>query len=346
MMMALAVAAVLWQTGSPRSDSTIRIPVAPGVELAGTITEPGSGAPEAVAVLISVAGPDDRHLSIGPHRLFGAWADELAVAGIATLRTDDRGVGASGGDWRQTTFADRASDLCAALRTLRARFPNVRPGLIGMSEGGGLALRAAAQCGPVKFLVLLSTPLRPGGVELAAQVDRLLALAPVPESTKVAFKAEASRLTRVAGAPPPVGGRDSVLAVLRGPFGPNLLPPFRFVPRDPEGQAAFLLSPWYQSQLHYDVTADLAARQVPVLGIYGRLDRNIEPEPNAEVLRASGAGASVHLLDSLNHVLQEARTGLPDEYPRLPRGIAPAVTRLVIDWILRPRSDSLNPRGH
>ncbi len=331
--MLLAILAGLIQTAAVVSDSTLRIPSA-AVRLSATMTAPASGSPRAAAVLVSVAGPDDRDMSLGRLRILGDFATALAEVGIASIRYDDRGVGKSEGDWRQTSFPDRTGDVCAALQYLRTRFPAVPLGTIGMSEGGGLALRAAGQCGPAAFLVLLSTPVRPGPVELAAQVDRLVASAPVGDSVRAAFKVEAARLIRVVRAEPPAGGRDSVLAVLRGPFGPMLLPPFRFVPRDPEGQAAFLLSPWYRSQLDYDVGPDLRDVRAPVLAVYGGLDRNIDPAANDSVLRLALPGATIHRMTGLNHILQEARTGLPAEYATLPQGIAMPVVRVVVEWVL------------
>lgn len=67
--------------------------------LAGTLTLPAGRGPFPAAVLLSVAGPDDRDQTLGPHRGYRALAHRLAAQGIASLRFDDRGVGGSTGDY-------------------------------------------------------------------------------------------------------------------------------------------------------------------------------------------------------------------------------------------------------
>ena len=94
-----------------------------------------------------MAGPSDRDLTLGPHRYFRTLAHGLAQKGIATLRFDVRGAGASGGDLLTTHLQDRAADACQAVQALRNQLPDAVPsvGLIGMSEGGGIGLLTTAQ---------------------------------------------------------------------------------------------------------------------------------------------------------------------------------------------------------
>ena len=76
-------------------------------------------------------------------------------------------------------------------------------------------------------------------------------------------------------------------------------------------------------------------RDVPVLAIYGSLDRSLDPLSNARL--ASGQlpeNSEVTVLDGLNHLLQEAVTGSPTEYLSLPGGISDAVVGSVANWIL------------
>lgn len=313
------------------SDTAVRVHVA-GIELSGTLTVP-DGHVVAAAVLLSVAGPDDRDMSIGPHRLFADLASHLAHAGIATLRYDDRGVGGSGGSWLATSFEDRVQDACAAIRLLRQRVGRVKVGVVGMSEGGGLALRAVTRCEQVMFVALLSAPLRSGREELDAQLDRQVAAAPVPDSIRAAFRREAVRLIDLVQRPPFPSQRDSLLQILSGRFGAMMLPPYRFVPQHPQGRADFLLTPWYRSQVAYDVGDDLRRAAVPIIGIYGALDQNIDPEASRVALVAAQPTATVSLLPSLNHLLQVATTGSPLEYSQLPNGIATAVMDRLATWM-------------
>ncbi|MDQ3557250.1 MAG: DUF3887 domain-containing protein, partial [Gemmatimonadota bacterium] len=87
-------------TDAPYTAEEVRIPVAGGWELAGTLTVPrGASGPVPAVVLISGSGPQDRDGAMPPvpgYRPFRQIADALGRRGIAVLRVDDRGVGASG----------------------------------------------------------------------------------------------------------------------------------------------------------------------------------------------------------------------------------------------------------
>lgn len=304
------------------------------VQLAATLQRVSTGRTRAAAVLVSVAGPDDRDMTVGPHRLFGELADSLSRHGIASLRFDDRGVGGSKGAWQETTFADRAADVCAAVAELRKQLPQIPVGVIGMSEGGGLALWAHNHCSGISFVVLLSTPLRSGRTEIGAQISRAAAAAPVPDSTRQSFVAAATGLISLLSEADVNAHRDSIRAILTGPFGRSILPPFRFVPRDPEGQLGFLLSPWYRSQVQYDVLSDLSkASSIPILGIYGTKDTNIDAIASSELLRLTRPEATIFVMPLLNHVLQLAQSGSPAEYARLPAGIDASIARHIAEWI-------------
>lgn len=97
---------------------------------------------------------------------FGDWPARLAGCGAAVLVHDKPGCGGSPGHWTDQTIDDRAEETLAAMAVLR-RHPAVagRPvGLLGISQGGWVSLRASAQ-GTVDFVVTLSGP----GVGPAAQ---------------------------------------------------------------------------------------------------------------------------------------------------------------------------------
>ncbi|MEU8306193.1 alpha/beta hydrolase [Actinomadura sp. NPDC048955] len=115
------------------------------VTLAGSLGVPARGA-AAGAVLIGGSGPSDRD-NDGYFRSIRRY---LLEAGIAVLSYDKRGVGRSSGQWRAATMDDLASDALAALAFLRAQpaVPDGRVGLFGHSEGGWVALRAAARDTP------------------------------------------------------------------------------------------------------------------------------------------------------------------------------------------------------
>ena len=69
-------------------------------------------------------------------------ARSLAELGIATLRFDFTGLGASEGEFARTTFASNVTDLVAAADALRERAAAPKL-LIGHSLGGAAILAAA-----------------------------------------------------------------------------------------------------------------------------------------------------------------------------------------------------------
>jgi alpha-beta hydrolase superfamily lysophospholipase len=95
--------------------------------------------PVGAIVTVTGSGAQDRDENIGLQgfRPFRQLADALARRGIAVLRMDDRGTGASGGTFKGSTSADFAEDVRAGLAYLRTR-PEIRAdrlGVLGHSEG-------------------------------------------------------------------------------------------------------------------------------------------------------------------------------------------------------------------
>jgi uncharacterized protein len=98
----------------------------------------------------------------GGRGLLGRLASALAAAGVASLRFDPRGCGASEGDWETAdlfTRIDDARDALAAMRS-HAGIDLRRTGLIGHGEGAILAMSVAVADPAVSALTLISPPAR------------------------------------------------------------------------------------------------------------------------------------------------------------------------------------------
>ncbi len=90
-------------------------------------------------------------------------AGRLAHMGIAVLRFDFTGLGHSGGEFANTTFASNVADLVAAAAWLEGR--GMAPALlIGHSLGGAAILKAAAQIPSSKAVATIGAPFEPGHV--------------------------------------------------------------------------------------------------------------------------------------------------------------------------------------
>jgi len=101
-------------------------------------------------------------------------AARLAGAGIAVLRFDFTGLGHSGGEFENTSFASNVADLERAAEALAAR--GMAPGLIiGHSLGGAAVLAAAGNIDSVRAVATIGAPFDPGHVteNFAGALDRI-----------------------------------------------------------------------------------------------------------------------------------------------------------------------------
>lgn len=161
-----------------------------GATLAGTLTYPvnydkSSKKKPVVVLFVSGSGPQDRDETVFEHRPFLVIADYLARQGIASLRYDDRGTGASvGGEMKNATSEDFMRDAEAGLDFLRQQKKFKKVGLIGHSEGGLIAFLLSAQK-KTDFIVSLAGPGVKGDTLLAAQTNRIMSLSGMPATMTV-----------------------------------------------------------------------------------------------------------------------------------------------------------------
>lgn len=120
------------------------------IDLAGLLFAPAGDGPHPAVVIIHGSGTSNR-----ANRWYLTLAHYLQDHGIAVLLPDKRGSERSGGDWRQASFEDLATDTLAAIRFLSVqRGPAIsRIGVIGMSQGGWIAPVVADRSPYVAFLV-------------------------------------------------------------------------------------------------------------------------------------------------------------------------------------------------
>ncbi len=292
-----------------------------GVLLAGTFVEPAVGptaervqAPTRVptVLLLSGSGPQDRDGSradLAGYAPFRDIADALSARGVAVLRLDDRGTGASSGQFAGATTYDFAHDAAAALRWLRAQsvVDTSRLIVLGHSEGALVALLVAAQDRALDALVLLGAPARSG--------------------RELARWQRAALVGSDAAAWPPTE-RGSILARA-----------------DAEAERTAATDPWMR--VWFDLDPREVARRVrqPVLVLHGANDRQV-PVGDAALLSAALRAAgdrdvSVRRFPSTNHLFLEDSDGDPRGYVRLSeRQLRDDVVQAIVEWVTR-RGDAI-----
>lgn len=303
-------------------------PAAPGVRLAGTLTLPEGAGPFPAVVLITGTGPQDRDETIEGHRSFAIWADVLTRRGVAVFRFDDRGVGASTGNFGAATGVDFASDVTAVFEGLSAR-PEIDParvGLIGHSEGAVFAYLAMEEGLRPAWLVTLAGPTVSGG-EIITEQSRRIATAMGAPSEAVENGAVVQRAL-IAAVAANAGDGEAVRREVEAVALANGMPP-----EAAARTAAGMSNAWYRGYVAYDPADAIRAIRVPMLAVFGDKDLQVPADQNAPALTQLKPDADVVVLPGLNHLFQPAGTGLMAEYGEIETTLDPSVIRTVVDWV-------------
>ena len=316
------------------------------LSLAGTLTWPEASGPVPAVVLIAGSGPQNRDselAGIPGYRPFVELAARLAEHGVAVLRFDERGVGASEGDNATADSADLAADVEAALDHLRGREgvdPN-RVGLLGHSEGGMIAAMIAARDPGVAFVIALAPPVADALEGLVLQERRMLEAAGAPPEVVEAQVAMTRTSLELTLAEDWVALEDLLQETVRTQLAAM-----------PEAQRAGLGDPdvvreslvaqtmvqfrnWMHSFLAHDAQADWQRVDVPALVVFGGRDTQVDEAMHRAALEdvVEDGQVTVAVLPDANHLFQNAVTGSPSEYAQLAPELAPDLLSTVIEWV-------------
>lgn len=312
--------------------------------LAGTLTLPnaddfGAG-PYPTAILITGSGPQDRDETLLGHKPFLVLSDHLARHGIAAIRYDDRGVGASTGDFATATTLDFADDVRNVIEFLNEQEYIGPVGLIGHSEGGLIAPFVAAGNDEVDFVVLLAGTGVPGHEILVWQSRAMAEEAGMtPEQLDTQEKLQIAVHTLVMNDGPEeiirIQLRQLVmlqLAASGAPINEEILD--RYV----EQSYQQMQSPWVQEFMRLDPRPKLSKMSQPVLVLNGMLDLQVLVDQNIpEISKALDASPSpsvtVHELEGLNHLFQPATTGAISEYSQIETTFDEDALAIISEWI-------------
>ena len=252
----------------------------PAGEIFGTLEFPAARLPVPVVLIIAGSGPTDRNGNSialpGANNSLKMLADGLAARGIASLRYDKRGIGASRAamtkedDLRFEHFIDDATGWVNKLRQ-DPRFSTVT--VAGHSEGSLIGMVAARTGRADAYVSLEGAGRKPPDV-IAEQLSAQLPPAIVAQAMEAMKKIEA-------GEKP-----DSFPPMLMALFRPSVQP---------------YLTSWFA----VSPVEEIAKLDVPVRIVQGTTDLQVTGQ-DSKNLAAAKTNAKVVVIEGMNHVLKSA----------------------------------------
>ena len=302
-----------------------------GITLAGTLTAPGDGERvRGVIVMATGSGTQDRDETLFGHKPFKVIAENLSDAGYAVLRMDDRGAGGSEGDPSTAVTDDFVTDVLAGLGYARELYPGVQAGIIGHSEGGTIAVKAAAGNTGVSFIITIGCPALPGDSLIMSQMRALSRGATGNDDAYHKNRALQRQLLDIVKSAMPASIKRARMSMLICDTMPAeaAIPQVR---KQIDSQIDGMLTPWYIAYMRYDPAGDIASVSVPWLAFNGALDLQVTPD-NLDIIKCNPNATTV-LMPQHNHLLQRCTTGMPDEYARISQTIDPEAIATMIQWL-------------
>ena len=247
--------------------------------LYGSLLIPGHKVKPPVVLIIAGSGATDRDGNSpalkGKNDSLKMLAEELAIAGFASVRYDKRGVGesfAAGKTEEELRFQTYVADVQAWVKQLNedARFSGVA--IIGHSEGSSLGM-LAAQTSNVRAYVSLAGPARSASKILRTQLQDKLPPDLLKLNEEILTKLEKSQFVADVPAPLLVLYRPSVQAYLMSWF--TIVP--------------------------VDVIKSL---QMPVAIFQGDTDIQVAVS-EAMLLSKAQPAAQLHVIRGMNHILKQ-----------------------------------------
>jgi pimeloyl-ACP methyl ester carboxylesterase len=273
--------------------------------LYGTLTDPMARGKVPVVFIIAGSGPTDRDgNSYGvTTNMYKLLADSLRKHGIASVRYDKRGVGASSQSLRTVvdlTFNDFVQDAAAFIGKLKADSSFSEVIVLGHSEGSLIGLLASLQAHPAAYISLAGA---------GESIDKVILRQ---------LSAQDSTWKRYS---PVVDSLQKGLMVTE--------------PDNDNGLFRKSMQPYWISWIKYDPAKEISKLRIPTLILQGTTDLQVRVE-DAQALKKGKPDATLALIDGMNHVLKLApleRTSNLATYgdPNLP--LAPALVQAIVSFI-------------
>ena len=298
-------------------ESAFSIP-GPDGPLSGTLLLPSGVAAPPTILILPGSGPTDRdgNNPLGIQAAtYAKLAQALAELGVASLRSDKRGMFESAGAIQNpnaVTIADYVTDTTGWVEAIRAETGVGCVWLVGHSEGALIALVAAQSMESLCGLVLLAAPGRPLGDILQEQFAASLGDPTLVQQSGAAIEA-LERGQRV--------DAENLHQAIRPLFADDL--------------QGFLIS-----LFSYDPAQLIARLNLPILIVHGQQDLQV-PDGDAQRLHRSNPGSELLVIDDVNHLLKSVKIGDRQDnlesYADSHRPVSGRVVQAIADFVLQSR---------
>lgn len=312
------------------------------VSLAGTLTfglKDNKHTP--IVIMITGSGPQNRNEEILGHQAFWVIADHLARQNIASFRFDDRGVGASSGNFSIATSEDFASDV----KSIVAYFKNSesyanRPiGLLGHSEGGLVAAMVAAGNPEIDFVVSLAGP-GINGMKILEKQNKAMMIAEGMSEESAQKQADfvMNMAKIIVQESDSLAARNALKTYLEVQADPGVIMNLGGLDQALTTYNSALNSAWMRFFLNHDPAEDWKKVTCPVLALNGTVDTQVEAAANLNAIefalrRAGNEHYKVVALKQHNHLFQPSLTGALSEYGKIEITISDLSLESISNWI-------------
>ena len=269
-------------------------------------------------LLVPGSGQVDRNENASKLRInaFHDIAVHLSEQGIATLRYDKRGVGASEGNFWETGFFDNVTDAGAALGCLKSqkeiRLDKVF--LLGHSEGAMTSTRLAATGAGVSGVILLAGPARKGEDVLVWQCEQVV-------KGMRGFNKWLINLFHMDVRKSQQKQLDKIKKSIKNSYR------VRGVVK--------LNAKWFREFMAYNPADDLPKIQVPVLAITGSKDIQVAPADLGQMAGLAKAEFESHILPNITHLLrvEPSEPTLSTYKQQIAQPVDKSVLQTISEWL-------------
>ncbi len=299
---------------------------------AGTLCLPAGQGPFPAAVLVHGSGPNTRNEELFGHQIFTVIADHLCSRGIAVLRYDKRGVGASKGTFKTATTYDFSDDAQAAVDFLRkhSAIDAKRVGLIGHSEGGLIAPIVASRDPQLGFVILMGGP----GIAINQLMIEQARDGEIAEGNVDQAEKEVQKYRKI---------YDLMLVekdveALRTKMREVMMADPKANEKEVQSEMKMLISPWFLTFIRMQPQEYLAKVKQPTLAINGERDFQVSAKSNLAGIREAmknNKNLTAIELPKLNHLFQTSTTGAFSEYDKIEETVAPFALNTISDWLAK-----------